>query len=459
MGAGVGAPFFPILLWIRSCFKCLADGVWPSVRHDGKPWNEQDSTRANKAGLPLLARGVLIQLKGDWAEFCQRLGYPTWTSSLRPCFLCAAAPDTWYETRGVSLLGLPWHSNSDEDYSQACAVCEFPIRVTRVLVLRIKAVLRYDKRVSGALGRCLTAPLPDLGLREGDRLEPNENLPDVGMFENLCEDLGSSTTVVFWRRSLETIALHRCPLWDASLGITPTRVLCIDILHTLHLGVMQEFAKLALWTMLLSGVWGGLERTEGEAFQVAVLCLRAELFAWYKTFSVQHPTEILTRLADLTPKMLGTPDRRKLKTKGAETYGVLCFLDHALRKYAAAIGADSTRLLEGATTLLRFMSICRTSGKVLTAAQQQELLDCVKRHMVVMSKWSIYRPKHHLLLHLAHRAGHHGNPVGYSTFLDESLNKQLKRVLANCSQLTFEASAYAKMSVVLRTRAKRQRVL
>ena len=51
-------------------------------------------------------------------------------------------------------------------------------------------------------------------------------------------------------------------------------------------------------------------------------------------------------------------------------------------------------------------------------------------------------PKDHLMVHLTHRAVALGNPWRYTTFLDESLNKELKRVLRLCHQATFESTAF-----------------
>eukprot|EP00969_Alexandrium_andersonii_P246987 10915701-Alexandrium_andersonii.AAC.1 len=86
----------------------------------------------------------------------------------------------------------------------------------------------------------------DLGLRKGDRLEPNDDLPDIGLYESLD---AFPRTVLFWRPSRETKVRHRNPLFDGPthadvLGISVLS-LAIDTLHTLNLGVYQEFVKAA----------------------------------------------------------------------------------------------------------------------------------------------------------------------------------------------------------------------
>eukprot|EP00974_Lingulodinium_polyedra_P078800 7633460-Lingulodinium_polyedra.AAC.1 len=45
---------------------------------------------------------LLLYIKADWAEMCERFGYPTWQSSLRPCLCCSCppAPRDLYKVRG-----------------------------------------------------------------------------------------------------------------------------------------------------------------------------------------------------------------------------------------------------------------------------------------------------------------------------------------------------------------------
>lgn len=69
------------------------------------------------------------------------------------------------------------------------------------------------------------------------------------------------------------------------------------------------------------------------------------------------------------------------------------------------------------------------------------------------------QPKHHLMFHIACRSVGSWGPWLGATFLDESLNKTLKKVLRNVHQATFESSAFCKMRAVLETWArKRKRV-
>ena len=76
---GDGVVFFIVFLFIRASFEALYDGVNPSARFDNKPWTGLDLLwRAGVAGTALALQGLLLDIKGDWAEFSHTLGFPTW---------------------------------------------------------------------------------------------------------------------------------------------------------------------------------------------------------------------------------------------------------------------------------------------------------------------------------------------------------------------------------------------
>ena len=73
------------------------------------------------------------------------------------------------------------------------------------------------------------------------------------------------------------------------------------------------------------------------------------------------------------------------------------------------------------------------------------LYDLHKRHMDLMCSTEVYIPKHHL----AANAWYQGNPLRDQNFFDEALNKTLKAVCRNASQLNFEATVFSKMLELL----------
>ena len=72
-------------------------------------------------------------------------------------------------------------------------------------------------------------------------------------------------------------------------------------------------------------------------------------------------------------KMLGTPDDPKLKTKGAETWGLVLFLTDMLQKYSAGLGEDVALLIEAGRTLIDVMGTMHMAGNTMTTAEVQEI--------------------------------------------------------------------------------------
>eukprot|EP00969_Alexandrium_andersonii_P332226 14682179-Alexandrium_andersonii.AAC.1 len=114
------------------------------------------------------------------------MGFPTWASSSSPCLFCKATAAELYQTRGFSIRASCCEHTTMQDYEQACAACEVWVDINTVAQkMSILHVLHYDKRPAGAGGRALTTHLPSLGLRAGDRLEPQAVLRDVGSFQDI----------------------------------------------------------------------------------------------------------------------------------------------------------------------------------------------------------------------------------------------------------------------------------
>ncbi len=77
--------------------------------------------------------------------------------------------------------------------------------------------------------------------------------------------------------------------------------------------------------------------------------------------------------------------------------------------------------------------------------------------MVLMEGFDIYIAKHHMAQHLLDRMSRPGNPVLYQNFLDESLNKDLKAVCGNISQLNFEETLLFKMDEKLKRISRKRK--
>lgn len=442
--------FYGVFQFLAWSFKCLARRRYPECRHDGARWGRADSYRKELSGRELPFAGCLLNIKGDWAELSGTFGFPGWNDALRPCFLCCAPPSKLFQTSGFSPVSLPWRQNEAGDYEAACRRCEIKVTVTANWHQRLVRLVEYDKRTDGSRGLALKAPVPELGLRAGDRVEPCAELPDVAAFKEIQD---FPRTIVFWRRSAETLCRRRNPIFTADLDTLPHRSLSVDALHALNLGVMNSFCREVVWAMLEKGVWGQRD-TMDETWQIASLTIRAELREWYRDRQRRFPDENLTRITTFSRKKLGDPSRRKLRTKAAETWGFLLYiLDRAEKETEMREDSDWRRTLRAGRALERMVETWRKAGSVLTSAELQVTMDCWKSFLsLTAERESLQIPKRHLCAHLVFRAAYFGNPRRYANWEDESLNRVLKAALRQVSQATFEAFLLLRFREVLRQR-------
>jgi hypothetical protein len=267
-----------------------------------------------------------------------------------------------YTTLGVNAVSLPWDVNNEHAYNASCASCEIRVAINSAAVHeRLRRRLAYDKRKDGTRGRALTEAFADLGLHVGDRLEPTTAMPDVAAFDLIRV---FPAVVLFWRLANETISTRRNPLFDSVLGITRS-IIALDLLHTLYLGPMLAWCKVAMW-LLLTVVWGSRATTLDEHSQTAVLEMRNELLNWYS-----EQSEHLTQVTDFTAKMIGTKTSQKLKLKAAETWVFLLFLLAMLRRYEPRLGDAAGPILTSGSHLEAYVRHIRDCRVQLTPAEIQ----------------------------------------------------------------------------------------
>eukprot|EP00959_Pyramimonas_sp_CCMP1952_P141472 2961016-Pyramimonas_sp.AAC.1 len=131
--------------------------------------------------------------------------------------------------------------------------------------------------------------MPEYNLKVGDRLEPSADLFDVGTFDSKPLPF----TATFWRvprdarRRPLVSTLHRNPLFHPSTGLTQKHLM-VDMLHTVHLGVIQILIAHIIWATLDANVWQ----------------VWNDINRWYRASRIPHNA----RLSNLTPSMLGTSE-------------------------------------------------------------------------------------------------------------------------------------------------------
>jgi hypothetical protein len=443
--------YYPLFAMLDWSLQAVSRGLWPTDRHDGSAWRPSDQSRSTRSGDRMPCRGAIIFIKGDWAEYAHTVGLPVWSDGIRPCYECAGSGEDLYTPHGNTVLGLRWPTTTDDDYHQACDRCEVRVRLTPATKAMVLQHLRYDKRDDGAHGRAIVQDIEALGLRANDRLEPSSSLPDVSKLE----DLHVPATVTFWRSREESVTRHRNPLFVGTavtgLGLSS---LTVDLLHALYLGVMNRYCAVVLWFLFSSEIFGTVGTAE-ENLQTAVLIIKSQLMAWYKDHQRANPSRVLTRVGDLTAKMVGTKHKPRCKTKGAETFGMALFLTDMLRKYSVRLGSAGKRLERAGSALLRLVEIWDSCGRVMDAAARQSAFEQYQLHMACMEADDAYTPKHHILFHLLYRSDWLGNPRFYASWQSEAKNKLLKASCRNVSQATFEATVLFRMKSVLAKQLKR----
>ena len=396
---------------------------------------------------PHIADAYYFFLQTDWMELATSLAFPSWSDGIRPCVRCNACGEDMVRCLHATPLHFPHRLNTERDYFDACTRCEVLVELDALDHRLLGNLLYWDMR--SHRGRLLAQDLPRLGLMAGDRLEPSLSLPDVGSFEAIrlfpC-------TVTFWRFGNDTIARHRNPLFDYDRARTPQRCLVGDELHALSLGLFNRLARKMLWSDLAPDHPGAAPCGAND-IQVNLLSMRHELYHWYKMRHAADPLERLTRISDFGPRVVGSTPDSALKTKGAETWGLLLFLVDRLSGRDLPDGAAD--LLTGARALVRMMLIWKKGGRTLQTSEVQESFDCYNEFLAKTRDFDdLDLPKKHMLLHMLERLTDVGNPTFYSNWLNESLNKLLKACCRQVSQHTFESGILIRMRALLRKRAR-----
>ena len=450
-----------ILTYLAWSLGALAEGKHPRLTHEQKPWAENEDVRRVLAGSALGFRLGILKLKGDWAEWAHSFGFPNWSSNEFPCPLCHADRSNWLSCEGISTMGFPeaWgEATTQAEIEECCRKCEQSRRLSFRQYKAVMDNLQYNKAFGG---RTLMIDMPEVGLERGDRVAATPTMLDVGLgMDTLFDDGAAFHTVLFWRTRYQTKMMHRNPLLLESLGIG-IYSLAIDVLHTVHLGVMQRFCCAFVWLCISRNAFRVPARTLEDTVIATCLAVRESITRFYAIYARANPGHRLTEIQDITPSMLGKRSKPKLKLKAAETWGFLLWVQHALATIGDRLGefADACR---GATdSLVEWMHVLKANGRTLSEGAHERLCNCTIRHLACLRRLGIRLiPKHHMWVHVTVSSRQQGNPRFYWTFLDESLNGKLKKVLRRCHQAAFERRALAKVWYLFGVgkRIKRRRV-
>jgi hypothetical protein len=156
--------------------------------------------------------------------------------------------------------------------------------------------------------------------------------------------------------------------------------------------------------------------------------LRASLQEYYREARARGAG--LTELGRNFPaSMLGPARRPFFRGKARESRDLLPFCVGLVRPEDPRLPRRGD-LAEAGEALLRVYDVLsRTSGRRLTPEAHKEALVGGLRFLAAWTRARGHRTiKHHYFVHMVERAGAAGNPRSYSTYRDEALNRQTKRV-------------------------------
>ena len=154
-----------------------------------------------------------------------------------------------------------WTLRKEEDYEAACRKCEIKVRVeTREDLKEFMRNVRWCKPTKGIGGRSVFRDfrVNNIDLKQGDRIEPSLEVPDIGQVQNLKVP----STLALWRartsydnKVIDSVS-HRCPIFSGALHCNPVSALAVDALHTVALGIAHRFVSACIWRVLLRNPWG-----------------------------------------------------------------------------------------------------------------------------------------------------------------------------------------------------------
>lgn len=121
-----------------------------------------------------------------------------------------------------------------------------------------------------------------------------------------------------------------------------------------------------------------------------------------------------------------------------------------LAAVSSRLGAVGQTLLKAGQAMHSMLMLWNTHGTHMPPEAVQSCFDFWKRFCSLTEDVpDVQVPKRHIMVHLLSKIHFFGNPRRYANWLDESLNKELKKCCRTVSQSTFEPFLLLRMREVL----------
>jgi hypothetical protein len=198
--------------------------------------------------------------------------------------------------------------------------------------------------------------------------------------------------------------------------------------------------------------------TADEALELSCLAIKHELKSFYQKYRREHPQEKLTQIGSFNKKLLGDTAEPKLKTKGAETWGFCLYLLSKMAGITRLLDSSLTKMYKAGLALEALIRLWRPHGRHLPTHVVQTSFDLYSKYcLLTEGVAALELPKRHLVCHLLAKLPQMGNPQQYADWLDESLNKDLKKACRTVSQSTFERFLLLRFQETLRRSSKKRK--
>ena len=365
-GCGGWCSHYPLFKMMHWSAVAMSQGRYPSHRHDGTEFFPEEGARKAVAGdsFTIPWRGAIIYLKGDLMEFTATYGFASFSHNEHPCILCHGNrnDDSLKSTDGLSPNTFPVRLKTHAEYCNSCTACE----ITKNIVhrrdhMRIRSSLWSDR---GKKARGLALKVDVLGLLTHDRLEPHQDCANVWDFENL--DIPCTTH--WWRVSAETGTHHRNPLLDATIGVTMESCMCIDFLHCVALGVMQDFAPALIHELIYERNVYCVPGLMENRMVVSMNAIAAEASEFFRS-EARHGRHF-TEPPKLDQHTFGTHLHHKCRLMGGATMGFIAFSKRLIEKHSLQL-PNAGRWARCVSYLMSLRDMCKDNPHIFPISVQQ----------------------------------------------------------------------------------------
>ena len=372
-------------------------------------------------GAALDYRAALVEYRADWSQLGMSTGFRVWSSRPHMCFKCQCVQADRFSPEAE------W-----EPIRHNTVVSELNKHLVRVLLHRREDIVellnatRVDARKGkgGVRGRILTLDFPQHNLCRNDRLERGGDVEDIHCSP---ESLPLPCSLVFYRWDHGALLRYVSRLWQVR-GFR-TEYVKAESMHCLDCkGVASFFAATVIRRLCKANAFHA--GATAERLPIALRLLSRGLRRWYREHG--RGVEGKSRIGKITQGMLGTAKAPCLAAKAAETRHSVPFFVDLLRKHAALLDARNmhgTHLLRAGEALVAIYTVMQEADRRMSPAHEARLLE---QTVAFLNEWRLagarFKPKHHMMVHMARDASTHGNPRFYWAYNDEAMNQELVEI-------------------------------